>query len=49
MKKKPNLLPGITLISQFVFTFNFVPLGLILSLPLAVVIQVIIKESFKDI
>jgi len=49
MKKKANLLPGLTLISQFGFTFNFGPLGLILSLPLAVVIQVLIKESFKDI
>jgi len=49
MKKKANLLPGLTLISQFVFTFIFGPLGLILSLPLAVVIQVLIKELFKDI
>jgi len=49
MKKKANLLPGLTLISQFGFTFIFGPLGLILSLPLAVVIQVLIKESYKDI
>ena len=49
MKKKANLLPGLTLISQFGFTFIFGPLGLILSLPLAVVIQVLIKESFKEI
>ncbi len=49
MKKKANLLPGLTLISQFGFTFIFGPLGLILSLPLAVVIQVLIKESFRDI
>lgn len=49
MKKKANLLPGLTLISQFGFTFIFGPLGLILSLPLAVVIQVFIKESLKDI
>ncbi len=49
MKKKANLLPGLTLISQFGFTFIFGPLGLILSLPLAVVLQVLIKESFKDI
>ena len=49
MKKKANLLPGLTLISQFGFTFIFGPLGLILSLPLAVVIQVLIKESVKDI
>ena len=49
MKKKTSLLPGLTLISQFGFTFIFGPLGLILSLPLAVVIQVLIKESFNDI
>jgi len=33
MKKKANILPGLTLISQFGFTFIFGPLGLILSLP----------------
>jgi len=49
MKKKAYILPGLTLISQFGFTFIFGPLGLILSLPLAVVIQVLIKESFEDI
>jgi len=49
MKKKANLLPGLTLISQFGFTFIFGPLGLILSLPFAVVIQVLIKELLKDI
>ena len=49
LKKKANLLPGLTLISQFGFTFIFGPLGLILSLPLAVVIQVLIKELVKDI
>ncbi len=47
LKKKANLLPGLTLISQFGFTFIFGPLGLILSLPLAVIIQVIIKETVK--
>ena len=47
LKKKTNLLPGLTLISQFGFTFIFGPLGLILSIPLAVVIQVIIKESIQ--
>ncbi len=47
MKKKANLLPGLTLISQFGFTFIFGPLGLILSLPLALVIQVIIKETIN--
>ena len=49
MKKKANLLPGLALISQFGFTFIFGPLGLILSLPLAVVIQVLIKEITEDI
>jgi len=44
LKKKTNLLPGFTLISQFGFTFIFGPLGLILSLPIAVVVQVLIKE-----
>ena len=48
MKRKTNLLPGLTLISQFGFTFIFGPLGLILSLPLAVVIQVIIKEIYNQ-
>ena len=48
MKKKTNLLPGLTLISQFGFTFVFGPLGLILSLPLAVVLQVFIKEVIRD-
>ena len=44
LKKKTNLLPGLTLISQFGFTFIFGPLGLILSLPIAVVMLVLIKE-----
>ena len=48
MKKKTNLLPGLTLISQFGFTFIFGPLGLILSLPIAVVMQVLIKETIND-
>ena len=48
MKKRTNLLPGLTLISQFGFTFIFGPLGLILSLPLALVLQVFIKEGIKD-
>ncbi len=48
LKKKTNLLPGLTLISQFGFTFIFGPLGLILSLPIAVVIQVLIKETINE-
>ena len=48
LKKKTNLLPGLTLISQFGFTFIFGPLGLVLSLPIAVVMQVFIKETLKE-
>ena len=48
LKKKTNLLPGLTLISQFGFTYIFGPLGLVLSLPIAVVIQVLIKETIND-
>ena len=48
LKKKTNLLPGLTLISQFGLTFIFGPLGLVLSLPIAVVIQVLIKETIYD-
>ena len=44
LKKRTNLLPGLTLISQFGFTLIFGPLGLVLSLPIAVVMQVLIKE-----
>ncbi len=48
LKKKTNLLPGLTLISQFGFTFIFGPLGLVLSLPIVVVTQVLIKELVND-
>ena len=48
LKKKTNLLPGLTLISQFGFTFIFGPLGLVLSLPIAVVIQVLFNEIIND-
>ena len=44
MQRQTRLLPGITLLGQFALTFLFGPLGLILSLPIIVVIQVIIKE-----
>ena len=47
LKKKTNLLPGFTLMSQFGFTFIFGPLGLVLSLPIAVVMQVFIKETIN--
>ena len=39
-----KLLPGLTLTAQFVFTVVFGPLGLLLALPLAVVLQVLIRE-----
>ncbi len=48
LKKRTNLLPGLTLISQFGFTFIFGPLGLVLSLPIVVVLQVLIKETIND-
>ena len=48
LKKKTNLLPGLTLISQFGLTFIFGPLGLVLSLPIAVVMQVLIQEIIND-
>ena len=48
LKKKTNLLPGLTLISQFGLTFIFGPLGLVLSLPIAVVMQVLIQEMIND-
>ncbi|ABM72217.1 Predicted permease [Prochlorococcus marinus str. MIT 9515] len=48
LKKKTNLLPGLTLISQFGLTFIFGPLGLVLSLPIAVVTQVLIKEIINE-
>ena len=44
MQYKVNLLPGLTLTAQFIFTIIFGPIGLLISLPLAVVIQVLIKE-----
>jgi predicted PurR-regulated permease PerM len=44
MQHQVNLLPGLTLTAQFVFTVMFGPLGLLLALPLAVVLQVLIRE-----
>jgi predicted PurR-regulated permease PerM len=44
MQRQVNLLPGLTLAAQFVFTVLFGPLGLLLALPLAVVLQVLIRE-----
>ena len=44
MHHQVKLLPGLTLTAQFVFTVIFGPLGLLLALPLAVVMQVMIRE-----
>ena len=44
MHHQVNLLPGLTLAAQFIFTIIFGPLGLLMALPLAVVIQVLIRE-----
>ena len=44
MHHQVKLLPGLTLSAQFVFTIIFGPIGLFLALPLAVVLQVLIRE-----
>ncbi len=44
MQKQVKLLPGLTITAQFIFTILFGPLGLLLAIPLAVVIQVFVKE-----
>ena len=44
MHKQVKLLPGLALTAQFVFTIIFGPIGLLLALPLAVVIQILVKE-----
>lgn len=44
MQHQVNLLPGLTLTAQFIFTVLFGPLGLLMALPLAVVLQVLIRE-----
>ena len=44
MQRQVHLLPGLTLAAQLVFTGLFGPLGLLLALPLAVVLQVLIRE-----
>ena len=50
MHRQIKMLPGLTLTAQFIFTVIFGPIGLLLSLPLAVIIQVLIKEVLiKDI
>ena len=44
MHHQLRLLPGLTLCAQFLFTVLFGPLGLLLALPLAVCVQVIVRE-----
>ncbi len=44
MHHQLRLLPGLTLTSQLVFTLLFGPLGLLLALPLAVCLQVILRD-----
>ena len=44
MHHQVKLLPGLTLMAQFIFTLLFGPLGLLMALPLAVVIQVLVRE-----
>ena len=44
MHHQVKLLPGLTLIAQFLFTVLFGPLGLLLALPLAVCLQVVLRE-----
>ena len=44
MQKQVKLLPGLTITAQFIFTIFFGPLGLLLAILMAVVIQVFVKE-----
>jgi len=44
MQHQLSLLPGLTLTAQFLFTVLFGPLGLLLALPMAVCLQVIVRE-----
>jgi predicted PurR-regulated permease PerM len=44
MHHQLKLLPGLTLTAQLLFTVLFGPLGLVLALPLAVCVQVIVRE-----
>jgi predicted PurR-regulated permease PerM len=44
MHHQLRLLPGLTLVAQLVFTVLFGALGLLLALPLAVCLQVIVRE-----
>jgi predicted PurR-regulated permease PerM len=44
MHHQVKLLPGLTLTAQLLFTILFGPLGLLLALPLAVCLQVLVRE-----
>jgi predicted PurR-regulated permease PerM len=44
MQHQLRLLPGLTLTAQLAFTVLFGPLGLLLALPLAVCLQVLVRE-----
>ena len=44
MHHQLRLLPGLTLTAQLGFTVVFGPLGLLLALPLAVCVQVLVRE-----
>ncbi len=44
MQHQLKLLPGLTLTAQLLFTVVFGPLGLLLALPLAVCLQVLLRE-----
>jgi predicted PurR-regulated permease PerM len=44
MHHQLRLLPGLTLCAQLLFTVLFGPMGLVLALPLAVCLQVLLKE-----
>ncbi len=44
MQKQVKLLPALTITAQFIFTIIFGPIGLLLAIPMAVVIQVFVKE-----
>jgi len=44
MHHQLRLLPGLTLTAQLLFTVLFGPLGLLLALPMAVCVQVLVRE-----
>ena len=44
MQQQAKLLPGLALLSQFVFAVLLGPLGLLMALPLVVVVQVVVRE-----